>query len=354
MYLLYRVLYNTKLKKIPQNYLVFFGSVIVAIVILVVFVGFSSSSIPQEPEKIFVQRINGDNIRVELNDYLKISDMSPNTSAFFYYPNSKDTKNRDAFETFQIIRLPIFLGGEQDKLSAIRAYSALDISSHCITKYWPQEDRMKIEDPCGGNSYNPLNGALIQIGGNPVLIEQDSALPNLELIIDEQDNIFVKPPSWRTEKNGVIGIGREASPQEKNEYELMITQYQKTLKEKLDSINLPKRLPTGHEYFDTYEDFSTRTFIYKNQEDQSVVNILYEWCDCTKSPEQVIDEESKPNFRIDEYKGQVIYAYPNHVNSVSGENTQYTFVFYKDGFKIKIKTWMDFDSGYTLLKNIFS
>lgn len=341
------------MKKIPQNYLVFSGSVMVALIILVVFVGFSISPIPQGPEKIFVQRIYGDNNSVELNDYVKISDMSPNTSAFFYYPNSENTKNRDAFETFQLIRLPVFLGGGHDEISTFRAFSALDISSHCITKYWPQEDRMKIEDPCHGNSYNPLNGALINIGGNPVLIEQDSGLPYLELSVDEKGHLLINPPSWTPEKNGVIGIGRETSSQEKNDYKMMVTNYKTTLQEKLDSIDLPIELPTGHHYLETYEDYSSRTFIYKNQEDQSVVNILYYWCDCAKTLEQLIDEESKSNFRIEEYDDHIIYAYPNHVNSVTGEDTQYTFVFYKDGFKIKIKTWLDFDSGFALLKHVF-
>lgn len=330
------------------------GSIVLLAIIVAVFAQFSTqSTTSKESERIFVQTIRGDSLRKELNDYVQVSDMPPNTSAYFYYPNSKDTEDRDAFQTFQLIRLPVFLDGK-DEIPAFRAYSAVDLSSHCLTKYWSQEGRMRIEDPCGGNMYNPFNGALITIGGNPVLVDKNSALPYLELEVDEQGYILAKPPIWREEKNGAIGIGREITSQERSEYQRMVENYMTTLEEKLGSLDLPDTLPTGHKYSQLNEnDMTKRTAIYKDPDDGSVVNISYEWCNCTKTASQIKADVPRPHNETISFDNVSIYAYPNHINTVSGKDTQYTFIFYKDGFQFKVKTWMDFDTGSKLVKNIF-
>jgi hypothetical protein len=38
-----------------------------------------------------------------------------------------------------LIRLPVWLGGDKDDVSAFRAYSAVDLALHCLVKYWPGE-----------------------------------------------------------------------------------------------------------------------------------------------------------------------------------------------------------------------
>lgn len=349
MYQLYSALIN-----IPQNYIVFAGSIVLLGVIIAVFAEYSTEgATSRQPERIYIQEIRGDSLREEINDYIRASDMPPNTSAFFYYPDSKDTANRDVYQLFQLIRLPVFLGGGEE-ISTYRAYSAVDLSSHCVTKYWSQEERMRIEDPCGGNMYNPLNGALLTVSGNPVFVEKNSALPYLELTTDDEGYILVKPPTWTKEKNGAIGIGGTVSLQEKERYEEIVQNYKNTLEEKLNNIELPQTLATGHKYADLNRlDMTKRTAIYKDPDGGSTVNISYEWCNCTRQISQIESENPRPYSKILSFGDSQVYAYPNHVNTISGEHTQYTFVFYQNGFYFKVKTWMDFETGSNLIKNVF-
>lgn len=191
---------------------------------------------------------------------------------------------------FQLIRLPLFLGGGEDEISAYRAYSVVDLTSHCVTKYWSEENRMRIEDPCSGNVYNPLNGALV-IGGS-VLVEKNSALPHLELAVDENGYIPVKTPVWTKQENGAIGIGRGISLQEKEEYERIVENYENTIKEKLRSVDLPDTLPTGHKFWQLYDyELSEWTSEYKKEDPIDKVRISYEWCNCTKSASQIKSDE---------------------------------------------------------------
>lgn len=39
--------------------------------------------------------------------------------------------------------------------------------------------------------------------------------------------------------------------------------------------------------------------------------------------------------------------------TVSGNHSDYIFIFYKDGYKFKVKTDMDFATGSNLVKNVF-
>ena len=144
----------------------------------------------------------------------KISFMEPNSMQFFYYPNPEDTKNRDEFQRFILIRLPEHLGGATTDASAFRAYSAISISTdHCVTKYWPDVGRQRMEDPCWGTMYRAIDGAVIQ-NTDPVLITSPMALPYLDLSIDDGGFLHVEPPAWTVDENGVVGVGRSMSLQE--------------------------------------------------------------------------------------------------------------------------------------------
>ena len=44
--------------------------------------------------------------------------MEPNSVKFFYYPDPKDTENRDPFDRYMIIRLSEWLGGDSVDASA--------------------------------------------------------------------------------------------------------------------------------------------------------------------------------------------------------------------------------------------
>ena len=150
-------------------------------------------------------------------DFSQISTMRPNSMEFFYYPNPEDATNRDVFQKFVLIRLPESLGGAVDDVSAFRAYSAVSISTdHCVTKYWPHELRQRLEDPCWGTMYRAIDGLIIQ-NTDPVMITSPMALPYLDLSLDERGSLYVEPPVWTVEKNGVIGVGRSISMQEINQ-----------------------------------------------------------------------------------------------------------------------------------------
>lgn len=144
----------------------------------------------------------------------KISFMEPNSMEYFYYPNPEDTENRDVFQKFILIRLPEHLGGAVNDVSAFRAYSSVSISNdHCVTKYWPDVGRQRMEDPCWGTVYRAIDGLIIQ-NYDSVMITSPIALPHLDLSIDDSGALYVEPPEWTVDENGRVGFGRSMSPQE--------------------------------------------------------------------------------------------------------------------------------------------
>lgn len=159
----------------------------------------------------------------------EISFMEPSSMEFFYYPHPEDTENRDVFQLFILIRLPEHLGGAVNDVSAFRAYSAVSISTdHCVTKYWPEPGRQRIEDPCWGTVYRAIDGLIIQ-NTDPVMITSPMALPYLDLSIDENGSLYIESPVWTVEKNGVIGFGRSISMQEINQgTQILIDSYKKS------------------------------------------------------------------------------------------------------------------------------
>lgn len=154
--------------------------------------------------------------------------MKPNSMEYFYYPNPEDTTDRDVFQKFILIRLPEELGGEADDVSAFRAYSALSVSNHCLLKYWPDEGRKRLEDPCWGSIYRPIDGLMIT-GGKPVTNNAPVALPFLDLSMDENGSLYVEPPVWAPRENGVVGVGRDMSLEDiRLDSRIVADSYQKT------------------------------------------------------------------------------------------------------------------------------
>ena len=161
-------------------------------------------------------------------DFSGIKSMKPNSMEYFYYPNPEDIENRDAFQKFILIRLPEELGGDTDDVSAFRAYSALSVGEHCLVKYWPHEGRKRMEDPCWGSIYRPIDGLLIS-GSKPVVNTTPVALPYLELSIDENGSMYVEPPVWTKDENGVVGIGRAVALSEiRQNSQILVDAYEKT------------------------------------------------------------------------------------------------------------------------------
>ena len=162
-------------------------------------------------------------------DWSEITLMKPNSARHFYYPHPEDTENRDIFQIFSLIRLPENLGGGVDDVSAFRAYSTVTLTTdHCVVKYWPENKRQRLEDPCWGSMYRAVDGMMIT---NPDLVMNTSpvALPYLELSIDENGTLYVEPPTFTREENGVIGTGRFITPQEIDHgSQIMIDGYEKS------------------------------------------------------------------------------------------------------------------------------
>ncbi len=142
-----------------------------------------------------------------------IATMKPDSAELFYYPNPEDTENRDPFQQFMIIRLPEWLGGGVNDVSAYRVYSSQSVDDPCMIKYWPGNDRQRIENPCKGGFYRVHDGVMIfSFGSIPSI--HPIALPHLDLSSDENGFLFIEPPSFTKTENGVIGHGREISQKE--------------------------------------------------------------------------------------------------------------------------------------------
>lgn len=131
--------------------------------------------------------------------------LEPNTVEFFYYPDSTPTK--DNYKLFMLIRLPEWMGGAENNVSAFRAYSAKALDDPCIIKYWGDEGRQRIENPCQGGMYRVIDGALTY--GATHRSTAMTALPYLDLSMDENGMLSVEPPNFTKDENGVIGYGRD-------------------------------------------------------------------------------------------------------------------------------------------------
>lgn len=235
---------------------------------------------------------------------MKISDMKPNSMAWFFHPDPDRYKDRDPYEIFLLIRLPDYLGGTNNDASAFRAYSALDPSSHCLVKYWPQENRRRIEDSCSGSVYNPVSGHMMIQGGNPVLVPRQYALPYLKLSTDENSYLYAEPPNWTEDKNGVVGIGRQITTEEMKAADEFVAQ-----------------------------------------------RVDYEFCNCTKTAEDLGHEKivNRSHSQLIQLDGIPILAYPNKIDYVNNIHDRYVFVFYYEGYKITFRTNQPLEAGTNLV-----
>lgn len=131
-----------------------------------------------------------------------------NSSEAIIYPRSKDeVLNKESFRVWQFIRLPKELGGERNDISAFRAYSMVCLHLWCLWKYFPQDGRKRGECPCHGSMYDPLTGKAF---AGPASLQgpPSNVLPRLDLEIDDKGDIWVLPPVWSPDRNGVVGYGR--------------------------------------------------------------------------------------------------------------------------------------------------
>ena len=204
------------MKRNLKKYLVLF-SVGIFVVMGTVSIGeYFSADTSHLSEKIYAEKIETHhNNKIVLNDFVNISDMNPGSTLRFYYPDSQNIHNRDVFHAFNLIRLPEYFGGMANDTSAFRAYSALDLTSHCLIKYGLGDGRDHlIRDPCISPGYRVLDGVSVHPHIKVIKASNTGALPQMDLSIDENGFLLIESPVLTRAQNGVIGVGRDISDDE--------------------------------------------------------------------------------------------------------------------------------------------
>ncbi|KEQ55931.1 Rieske domain-containing protein [Marine Group I thaumarchaeote SCGC RSA3] len=126
------------------------------------------------------------------------------------YPATGDAAlDAEAFRKWQFIRLPEELGGAKNDVSAFRAFSMICLHLWCLWKYWPDEGRKRGECPCHGSMYDPVSGTAF-VGPASVQAAPSNTLPKLTLEADSDGLVYIMPPKFNAQENGVIGYGRFA------------------------------------------------------------------------------------------------------------------------------------------------
>jgi rieske iron-sulfur protein len=156
-------------------------------------------------------------IEIRGGDPANIHTFPLNSSEVVIYPKSDDpVLNKEAFRTWQLIRLPKELGGELEGVSSFRLYSMVCLHLWCLWKYIPRgpskNDPTKIIGgagacPCHGSMYDPLSGVAFQ-GPASLQGPPSNALPRLELEADANGDLWILPPTWELRKSGIVGFGR--------------------------------------------------------------------------------------------------------------------------------------------------
>ncbi len=131
-----------------------------------------------------------------------------NFSEVITYPATGDPAlDAEAFRKWQFIRLPEELGGSKNDVSAFRAFSMICLHLWCLWKYWPDEGRKRGECPCHGSMYNPSTGTAF-VGPASVQAPPSNTLPKINFEKDSDGFLWILPPIWGVNDNGVIGYGR--------------------------------------------------------------------------------------------------------------------------------------------------
>ena len=126
------------------------------------------------------------------------------------YPETVDeVLNEEAFRKWQFIRLPEKFGGTRKDVSSFRAYSMVCLHLWCLWKYWPDEGRMRGECPCHGSMYDVRTGTSFA-GPASVQAAPSNTLAQLNFEADSDGFMYISPPTWGVNENGVVGYGRFA------------------------------------------------------------------------------------------------------------------------------------------------
>jgi len=150
---------------------------------------------------------------VNVND---LTSFPPNSAWLVTYPTSGDptvdSQNVDTFVKFQLIRLPEQLGGSDKSASAFVAFSKVCVHLWCSPNYDPEHSSITSDEtyqcPCHGSIYRPPDGLSIA-GPASLQPAPTNAIPMLTLTSDSSGNLYIEPPLWDIEHNGILGYGRD-------------------------------------------------------------------------------------------------------------------------------------------------
>lgn len=149
---------------------------------------------------------------------VNVSDLTTfpsNGSWLITYPTSGDltldSQNPDTFVKWQLIRLPEQLGGGSKDASAFVAFSKVCVHLWCSPNYDPEKTTLPANEsyqcPCHGSIYRIPDGLSIA-GPASLQSTPNNAIPLLTLSADAAGDLYVEPPIFDVNHNGVVGYGR--------------------------------------------------------------------------------------------------------------------------------------------------
>ena len=164
---------------------------------------------------------------------VNVSDLTtfpPNSHWVITYPSSGDSKVDaqavDTFRKFELIRLPVELGGDKPAASSFVAFSKICVHLECSPNYNPTQNvnptengyesgpgyttHQNFECPCHGTTYRIPDGLAVD-GPASRQPPPTNAVPMLTLSADDQGYLRVEPPIWDVNHNGKLGYGRYVS-----------------------------------------------------------------------------------------------------------------------------------------------
>lgn len=326
-------------------------SVFIIAILIVAFVSFgvvvysSPPSMSSQNERIYLHTPQSYFSNGIVDGYVKISDMKPNSAGLFMYPSSfQYGDSANAYQTFMLIRLPKTMDGDKNNTLSFRAYSALDPTSHCLMKYWPQDGRQRIEDPCISMPYRTIDGVSYLPGLTMIRAPTTGALPKLDLDVDSQGYLVVKPPTWTQDKNGIVGIGRLVPKDKILQSSQILLNY---CNDQITWPKLPIALQTGDVLIDITCNSDNINAIYTNIDSPGKgAQVNLHFCNCTK----IQEVEPYANFdgeQLWDVNGTTIYVSGNALQT--GKNkadpfyAQYAFRFIKNGYEVYFSDTRSFD-----------
>jgi len=149
-------------------------------------------------------------LQVNVND---LTSFPPNTSWLLTYPSSgdltQDSQNPDTFQKFGLIRLP---NGTSKSAADFVAFSKVCVHLWCSPNYDPEHSSETSDEtyqcPCHGSIYRVPDGLAIA-GPASLQAFPTNAIPMLTLTADSNGDLYIEPPVFDVEHNGVIGYGRD-------------------------------------------------------------------------------------------------------------------------------------------------